>query len=61
MAKCNECEVGKLKVIGTGYYGDTIEVQCLNPECGEINELEPDGLGESGMEFVLAQMMDLMG
>jgi len=35
-----------------GPYEDTIIVEC--PECGEEYELEPDGLGEGGMEMVEA-------
>jgi len=31
---------------------DTVLVEC--PECGEEYELEPDGLGEGGMEMVEA-------
>lgn len=59
MAKCRECETGELKIMGTGPYGDTIEVECQNPECGEYYEVEPDGLGDAGMEMVDAQMMEL--
>jgi hypothetical protein len=35
-----------------GAWEDTILVQCT--ECGEEYELEPDGLGEGGMEMVEA-------
>jgi hypothetical protein len=35
MAKCVECETGKLKIMGTAGFGDMIEVECQNPECGE--------------------------
>ena len=56
MAKCRECG-GKLKILGTGYLGDTIEVECL--DCYEEYEVEPDGLGEAGFEFVEAQMIEL--
>ena len=59
MAKCRECEVGELKIMGTGFYGDTIEVECQNPECRECYEVEPDGLGDAGMEFVEAQMIEM--
>jgi len=58
MAKCRECETGTLEIIGTGYYGDTIEVECNNPDCGEVYEVEPDGLGEGGLEMVEAQMIE---
>lgn len=59
MVKCRECEKGKLKILGTGVYGDTIEVECQNPECQEQYEVEPDGLGMGGFEFVEAQMIML--
>ena len=59
MSKCPECN-GKLKILGTGGFGDTIVVKCQNPDCGEFFELEPDGLGMGGLEFVEAQMMDEM-
>ena len=55
MNKCRECG-GKLNILGTGSYGDTIEVECLN--CDENYEVEPDGLGMAGMEFVDAQMIE---
>ena len=57
MAKCRECKTGELKIIGTGFYGDTIEVECQN--CGEFYEVEPDGLGDAGMEMVEAQMIEM--
>jgi len=46
-----------LKITGTGFYGDTITVQCQNQECYESYEVEPDGLGEGGMEMVKAEMI----
>ena len=49
---CPECKKGRLKVTGMGDYEDTIFVEC--PECGYETELEPDGLGEGGMEMVEA-------
>lgn len=49
---CRECQVGVLKVLGMGPYEDTIEVEC--PECGEEYEVEPDGLGEGGLEMAEA-------
>ncbi len=49
---CRECRTGVLKVTGMSAYEDTILVQCQ--DCGEEYELEPDGLGEGGMEMVEA-------
>ncbi|HOZ48673.1 MAG TPA: hypothetical protein PLO37_15595 [Candidatus Hydrogenedentes bacterium] len=49
---CRECKKGRLQITGMGPYEDTIIVEC--PECGEEYELEPDGLGEGGMEMVEA-------
>lgn len=49
---CRECRRGTLQITGMGAYEDTIIVEC--PECGEEYELEPDGLGEGGMEMVEA-------
>ena len=59
MAKCRQCKTGTLKILGTAGFGDTIEVQCQNPDCDEIYEVEPDGLGEGGFEWVDAMMMDI--
>jgi hypothetical protein len=59
MAKCRECGIGKLKILGTGGYGDTIEVECQNPDCRESYEVEPDGLGGGGLEWVDAKMIDM--
>jgi hypothetical protein len=56
MVKCRECLIGELDIIGTGSYG--VEVECLNHGCGEIYEVEPDGLGQGGLEYVEAQMID---
>ena len=58
MAKCRECGKGDLVILGTGYLGDLIEVECQNPECNEIYEVEPDGLGDGGFEFVEAQIIE---
>jgi hypothetical protein len=58
MARCKECKIGKLKILGTGFYGDTVEVECQNPRCGEVYEVEPDGLGQGGLEWVAAKMLD---
>ena len=55
---CRECG-GKLKIIGSGCYGDLVEVECQNPNCRDVYEVEPDGLGEGGMEWVEAKMIDL--
>ena len=56
--KCRECETGDLKILGTTNFESCIEVECQNPECGEVYEVEPDGLGEGGMEWVQARMLD---
>ncbi len=53
---CKECKTGELDIIGTGDYG--IEVECLNHYCGAIYDLEPDGLGEGGEEWVEAKMIE---
>ncbi len=58
MKVCRECKKGALKILGTGCYGDSIEVECSNPKCGEVYEVEPDGLGEGGLEFLDAKMID---
>ena len=58
MAKCRECGLGELKILGTNGFGDTIEVECKNPECSEIYEVEPDGLDDGGFEFVEAQRIE---
>lgn len=49
---CPECQRGRLELIGLGDYEDTIFVEC--PECGAELELEPDGLGEGGLEMAEA-------
>ena len=56
MRKCRECG-GNLIITGSGIYGDTVEVECQ--DCGECYEVEPDGLGEAGFEWVEAKMKDL--
>ena len=38
MAKCRECSLGELEILGTSGFGDLIEVECKNPECNEITE-----------------------
>lgn len=57
MYKCRECKKESLFILGTGGYDDTIEVECGS--CGASYEVEPDGLGEGGMEFVDAQMAEI--
>jgi len=57
--KCRECEIGELKIIGTGDYNDTVEVECQNTECGEVYEVEPDGLDEGGLEMVDAMQIQM--
>jgi len=56
MNKCRECK-GELKILGTGGYGDSIEVECK--KCGEIYEVESDGLGGGGLEMIDALMADM--
>lgn len=60
MSKCRECKKGTLKILGRGYYGDTVEVECQNENCKECYEVEPDGLGMGGEELFMAMMMDEM-
>jgi hypothetical protein len=55
--KCRTCKTGKLKIIGVGYYGDTIEVECKNEDCQDSYEVEPDGLGMGGLELVYAMSL----
>jgi len=57
MNKCRECN-SELKILGTGYYGDTIEVRCK--KCGIEYEVEMDGLGMAGMEWVIAKEKDMI-
>ena len=49
--RCPECTTGTLRIVGMGDYEDTILVEC---DCGFEGELEPDGLGEGGIEMVEA-------
>ena len=56
MDGCRECK-GKLEIIGTSGYGDEVEVHCLS--CGEVYNVEPDGLGMAGEEWVIAKIMDM--
>lgn len=55
MNKCRECN-GELEILGTGYYGDTVHVQCK--KCKVDYEVEMDGLGMAGEEWILAKMKD---
>jgi len=41
-----------VEIVGMGPYEDTILVEC--PNCGAEYEVEPDGLGEGGLEMVEA-------
>jgi hypothetical protein len=50
--QCPKCTSGTLIITGMGYYSDTIIVECN--QCNHFAELEPDGLGEGGMEMVEA-------
>lgn len=54
--RCRECG-SNLRILGTGCLGDTIDVECDN--CGEVYEVEPDGLGEGGLEMIDAKMIEL--
>ncbi len=40
MDKCMRCKKGRLKVIATGYYGNSLIVHCQNPQCDIISETE---------------------
>jgi hypothetical protein len=55
MRECKECG-GDLEIMGTSYHGG-IEVECK--DCGEFYEVESDGLGEAGEEYIDALMVDL--
>lgn len=58
MYKCQECEKVTLKILGIDEeYGDCIVVGCTNKECFAEYKVEPDGLGQGGMEFVKAQII----
>lgn len=59
MYKCRECKKNTLKIVGTGSYDDTIEVACDNAKCLAEYDVEPDGLGQGGMEFADAQMIEI--
>ncbi len=57
MAKCKECNTGDLTILGTAGFDDLIEVECES--CGEIYEVEPDGLGDGGLEFIDAMEIEM--
>ncbi len=50
--RCRDCKEGRVEIVGMGPYEDTILVEC--PRCGAEYEVEPDGLGEGGLEMVEA-------
>ena len=54
---CRECHKGRLKITGVGGFEDTILVECSH--CGEEYEVEPDGLGEGGMEMLEAMEVEM--
>jgi hypothetical protein len=56
MRKCRHCG-GKYKIVGTGYYGDTVEAECT--DCGDYIEVESDGLGFGGLEWVEGRMAEM--
>ena len=55
---CRECG-GEIKIVGTGIYGDCIEVECQNPDCFECYEVESDGFGEGGLEMIDALQIQM--
>lgn len=55
--QCPECKDGKLKPIGISGYNDLIEAECN--KCHTIVEVESDGLGDGGLEFVDAYLAEL--
>jgi len=54
--KCRECGVGELKILGAAMDVGGIDVVCLS--CGETYAVEPDGLGDGGMEWVEAMRIE---
>lgn len=54
MEKCRECG-GNLKILGIGF-NDGVQVECQI--CGDEYEVEPDGLGMGGMEWVEAMTIE---
>ena len=38
MGTCARCRSGELKVIATGFYGNSLVVHCQNPDCDLIYE-----------------------
>ena len=55
---CRECN-GEIKIAGIGSYGDSIEVECQNPDCLECYEVEMDGFGEGGLEMADALLIQM--
>jgi hypothetical protein len=53
---CRECEIGHLRILGLGGFDDLVTVECFH--CGEIYDVEPDGLGRGGEELVEAWARD---
>jgi len=53
--KCSECN-GQLRVLGIKAGNDSV-IMAGCTKCGEVYELEPDGMGEGGMEWVEAMML----
>lgn len=52
--ECKECGKQSLKIIGEGVNGG-VEVECQNSNCNAFYEVEPDGLGMAGLEWVIAK------
>jgi hypothetical protein len=57
MRKCRECGSDDINIVGTGFYGDTVEAECQT--CGCMFEVGPDGFGEGGLEWVEAKAAEL--
>jgi hypothetical protein len=51
----NEGCDGTLEIQGIAGFNDLIEVQCN--KCEDVYEVEPDGLGDGGLEMVDAMMI----
>jgi hypothetical protein len=52
--ECRECG-GEIVINGIGCT-DGVVVECLS--CGEVYEVEPDGLGECGDEWIEAKIIE---
>lgn len=50
MVKCRECKTGKLEVVDCEDCLLTVECQ----RCGTVYDVEPDGLGDGGLEWAEA-------